>query len=100
MTCMENSKLHRQRKNGNGREKSIRTVMKMEIGTVPYSQEQNGYVGTVFLYDAALEYLIGTFGRHGISEDDIEGWQSTTIMRTGGILVYQGWNCIQGRNGE
>ena len=25
------------------------------------------------LYDAALDYLIGTFGRHGISEDDIEG---------------------------
>lgn len=23
------------------------------------------------LYDAALEYLVGTFGRHGISEDDI-----------------------------
>ena len=25
------------------------------------------------LYDATLEYLIGTFDRHGISEDDIEG---------------------------
>ena len=25
------------------------------------------------LYDAALDYLIGTFGRYGISEDDIEG---------------------------
>ena len=25
------------------------------------------------LYDAALDYLIGTFGRHGISEDDIRG---------------------------
>jgi hypothetical protein len=25
------------------------------------------------LYDAALEYLVGTFGRHGISEDDITG---------------------------
>lgn len=25
------------------------------------------------LYDAALEYLIGTFDRHGISEDDIKG---------------------------
>lgn len=24
------------------------------------------------LYDAALEYLVGTFGRHGISENDIE----------------------------
>ena len=24
------------------------------------------------LYDTALEYLIGTFGRHGISENDIE----------------------------
>ena len=25
------------------------------------------------LYDAALDYLVGTFGRHGISEDDIKG---------------------------
>ena len=25
------------------------------------------------LYDAALDYLVGTFGRHGIPEDDIEG---------------------------
>lgn len=46
------------------------------------------------LYDAALNCLVGTFGRHGISEDEIREWWATTTTPIVRILVSQGWTCM------
>lgn len=46
------------------------------------------------LYDAALNCLVGTFGRHGISEDEIREWWATTTTPIVRILVSQGWICM------
>lgn len=45
------------------------------------------------LYDAALVYLAGTFGKHEISEDDIRGMVINNYNANRGVLVFQGWIC-------